>query len=221
MEEVPYGFRLGAWKAAPMARNRRNDNEPRVWAWRDRKAAAPQTSLARGMRRAPTMAEKKLWWNLHRLSVNGSHFRRQVRLGRYIVDFASHKARLVIEVDGGQHAENAADVERSKFIEGQGYRVLRFWNNDVLGNIDGVLEVIQAAIDVTSLDRTGPSPPPCGEVTEGGTCDTVVPHLTTPHPIPPPQGGRESPAAQPKSHSQLSVPDLRPDTTHAQKRLRP
>jgi very-short-patch-repair endonuclease len=149
-----------------MARKRRDNDEPRVWALRDRSVVAPQTLLARGMRRAPTTAEKKLWWHLHRLSVNGSHFRRQVRLGRYIVDFANHKARLVIEVHGGQHAENAADAERTKFIERQGYRVLRFWNNDVLGNIDGVMEVIQASIDVTSLDGATDSSP-SGEETGG------------------------------------------------------
>ena len=102
------------------------------------------------MRRVPTEAEKKLWWHLHRLQLDGSHFRRQVRLGRYIADFASHKARIVIEVDGGQHAESAADAERTRFIEGQGYRVLRFWNNEVLSNIEGVLEVIQTAVSANS-----------------------------------------------------------------------
>jgi very-short-patch-repair endonuclease len=136
-----------------MARNYGKGDEPRIWALRDRSAVAPQTSLARGMRRSPTMAEKKLWWHLHRLSIDGSHFRRQVRVGRYIVDFVSHKARLVIEVDGGQYAENAGDAERTRFIEGQGYRVLCFWNNDVLGNIEGVLEVIQAAVEAALPGR--------------------------------------------------------------------
>jgi very-short-patch-repair endonuclease len=171
-----------------MARNRRDDDEPRVWASRDRTVVAPQTSLARGMRRSPTMAEKKLWWHLHHLSVNGSHCRRQVRVGRYIVDFASHKARLVIEVDGGQHADNAADAVRTNFIEGQGYRVLRFWNNDVLGNIDGVLEVIQTAIAGNSVDSTtDASSPPSREETE--RCGAAMPDCTTPHPIPPHKGG--------------------------------
>jgi very-short-patch-repair endonuclease len=140
-----------------MARDNGDNDEPRIWALRDRGVVSPQASLARGMRRAPTDAEKRLWWHLRRLSWSGSHFRRQVRLGRYIVDFASHKARLVIEVDGGQHAENAADAVRTKFIEAKGYRVLRFWNNDVLGNVEGVLEVIQSAI--TSL----PTPPLQGQ----------------------------------------------------------
>jgi very-short-patch-repair endonuclease len=131
-----------------MARQKNDYVEPRVWALRDRTIVAPQTLWARKMRREPTDAEKKLWHHLHRLSVPGSHFRRQVRLGPYTVDFVSHGTRVAIEVDGGQHAENLADAERTKFIEGQGYRVLRFWNHDVMNNIDGVLETIQNALPV-------------------------------------------------------------------------
>jgi very-short-patch-repair endonuclease len=78
------------------------------------------------------------------------------------VDFASHDARLIIEVDGGQHAEMLdADARRTAFLEAEGYRVLRFWNNDVLGNIDGVLEVIQRAI--TTTPTPNPSPQGGGE----------------------------------------------------------
>jgi very-short-patch-repair endonuclease len=88
-----------------------------------------------------------------------------VRLGRYIVDFASHSARLVIEIDGGQHAEQAvADGQRTQFLEAQGYRVLRFWNNEVLTNIDGVLEAIQCALATTPTPR--PLPPQGGEERE-------------------------------------------------------
>jgi very-short-patch-repair endonuclease len=173
-----------------MVRKRHEDDEPRIWAIRDRTKVAPQTSLARTMRSSPTMAEKKLWWHLHRLSVAGSHFRRQVRLGRYIADFASHKARLVIEVDGGQHAENAADVERTKFIEGQGYRVLRFWNNEVLGNVEGVLEVIQAAASASVGSDAGLSHRPCREArgrVPDGAASTQLHH---PHPHPLPTRGR-------------------------------
>ena len=115
------------------------------------------------MRAAPTEAEKKLWWHLrHRFTTEGTHFRRQVRLGPYIADFVSHRAGLVIEVDGGQHGDNAiADTQRTRFLESEGYRVLRFWNNDVLGNIDGVLEVIQNAI--TATPTPNPSPQGGGE----------------------------------------------------------
>ena len=87
-----------------------------------------------------------------------------MRLGHYIVDFASHDARLILEVDGGQHAERAdADARRTAFLEAEGYRVLRFWNNDVLGNIDGVLEVIQRV--VTTTPTPNPSPQGGGEQT--------------------------------------------------------
>ena len=78
-------------------------------------------------------------------------------IGPFIVDFVSRKARLVIELDGGQHDENrAADDCRTRFIEARGYRVLRFWNHEVLGNLDGVLQVIQSV--VTSI----PAPSPQG-----------------------------------------------------------
>ena len=87
-------------------------------------------------------------------------FRRQVRLGPYIVDFACHHLKLVIEVDGGQHAEERRyEVARTRFIEREGYRVLRFWNNEVLANIEGVLELIQSAILATPT----PTPPHKGE----------------------------------------------------------
>src|SRR5437763_9586864 len=121
---------------------------PRIWARQDRSAPAPpQRSLARQMRANPTDAERKLWWHLrHRLKTAETHFRRQVRFGRYIADFACHSARLIIEVDGGQHAMmTQADEERSKVLQSNGYNVLRLWNNDVLTNIDGVLEEIQRA----------------------------------------------------------------------------
>jgi len=110
------------------------------------------------MRRNPTDAEHKLWQRLRRLPVlSNTHFRRQVSFGRYIVDFASHKARLIIEVDGGQHSEHFhADKERTAFLEREGYQVLRFWNTDVMRNIDGVLEEIVRAITPT------PNPSPQG-----------------------------------------------------------
>jgi len=204
-----------------MARDIGDDDEPRIWALRDRGRVAPQTVLARTMRRVPTDAEKKLWWHLHRLSLKGSHFRRQVRLGPYIVDFASHKARVVIEVDGGQHAENAADAERTKFIEAEGYRVLRFWNNDVLSNIEGVLEVIQATVAAASPGGAAhSSPPPCGEgsgvgVAPGGT--TGAPrHDPPPHPSP--TRGEGVAAAWPQPNSQHPLASLLPQAKGEQKR---
>jgi very-short-patch-repair endonuclease len=123
--------------------------------------ASPNQARARAMRHAPTDAERTLWQHLrHRLSVPGSHFRRQVRLGHYIVDFACHQLRIVIEIDGGQHADRIKhDAQRTKFIESEGYRVLRFWNNEVLTNTDGVLELIQSSILATPT----PTPPHKGE----------------------------------------------------------
>jgi very-short-patch-repair endonuclease len=101
------------------------------------------------MRAAPTEAERKLWWHLrHRLPMPGTHFRRQVRIGKYIADFACHAKRLIVEVDGSQHVlQSAADEQRTKALEAHGYRVLRYWNNDVLTNIDGVLEDILSKVN--------------------------------------------------------------------------
>jgi len=144
-----------------MPEKRSRSTEPRVWATRDRSVVPVNRIRARAMRLEPTQAERKLWWHLrHRLTLQSSHFRRQVHLGRYIVDFASHGLKIVIELDGGQHAiQTKQDAMRTKFLECEGYRVLRFWNNDVVGNIDGVLEVIQSAILATPT----PTPPHKGE----------------------------------------------------------
>ena len=114
------------------------------------------------MRGAPTEAERKLWWHLrHRLATPGTHFRRQVQIGRYIVDFVCHADSIVVEVDGGQHGVTlAADAARTRALEANGYRVLRYWNNDVLSNINGVLEDIQSVI--TTTPTPNPSPPQVG-----------------------------------------------------------
>ena len=114
------------------------------------------------MRKEPTEAERKLWWHLrHRLELTGSHFRRQVQIGPYIADFANHKLRLIVEIDGGQHASQSADEQRTQRLAAEGYRVLRFWNNEVLSNLDGVLTAIQSAI--TSTPTPDPSPQGGGE----------------------------------------------------------
>jgi very-short-patch-repair endonuclease len=115
------------------------------------------------MRSSPTEAERKLWWHLRRrLPVVDTHFRRQVRIKQFIVDFCCHRAHLIVEIDGGQHASmTVRDAERTKVLEANGYRVLRFWNNDVLGNIDGVLDEIQRAL--TATPTPDPSPQGGGE----------------------------------------------------------
>jgi very-short-patch-repair endonuclease len=98
---------------------------------------------ARKLRSESTDAEKKLWLRLRGRRLESWKFRRQVGMGHYIVDFFCLKAKLIIEVDGGQHDwERAKDDVRTRYLEGLGFRVIRFWNNDVLMNTDGVLEQI-------------------------------------------------------------------------------
>ncbi|WP_342360647.1 endonuclease domain-containing protein [Terrarubrum flagellatum] len=101
------------------------------------------------LRASQTDAEQKLWRALDRVPTFRTHFRRQVPLGSYIADFACLAARLVIELDGGQHAEEAQahhDAVRTKWLEREGYRVVRFWNDDVLSDIESVLDTIYAAM---------------------------------------------------------------------------
>jgi very-short-patch-repair endonuclease len=117
-----------------------------------------QREFAREIRGEPTGAERVLWQRLRRdIKLVDSHFRRQAAIGPFTVDFVSRKAKLVIELDGGQHDwQQAADASRTQRIESAGYRVLHFWNNDVLGNIDGVLNEIQRVLPPT------PDPSPQG-----------------------------------------------------------
>jgi very-short-patch-repair endonuclease len=117
-----------------------------------------QREFAHRMRTQPTDAERVLWQRLrHDITLAGSHFRRQALIGGYIVDFASRKAKLAIELDGGQHDwQQVADASRTRSIEARGYRVLRFWNNEVLGNLEGVLSEIQRMLPPT------PDPSPRG-----------------------------------------------------------
>ncbi len=107
------------------------------------------TTRARRLCRNATDAELALWNQLRSRAVNGCKFVRQEPIGPYTVDFVCRERRLVVEVDGGQHAENARDVVRDAWFMARGYRVLRFWNNDVLGNMVGVLETIAAALEET------------------------------------------------------------------------
>src|SRR5262249_14892264 len=111
--------------------------------------SALRRNPARRMRETTTAAEDLLWRRLRRFPVTGRHFRRQVPIGPYVADFACMAARLIIEVDGSQHGHNDArkrDDARTRWLEAEGYRVMRFWNNDLTGNMDGVLEAIYAAI---------------------------------------------------------------------------
>jgi len=105
-----------------------------------------KTARARRLRKTSTDAEKTLWYRLRSRSLNGYKFVRQEPIGPYTVDLICRERRLIIEVDGGQHADNSRDVIRDKWLVDHNYRVLRFWNNDMLGNMAGVLETIAAAL---------------------------------------------------------------------------
>lgn len=103
---------------------------------------------ARRMRSAMTEAEVKLWNELRAHRLMGLGFRRQVPIGRYIVDFACPEHRLVVEVDGSQHAENQTyDQARTTYLEQEGWKVVRFWNEDVLTDIDNVCTHILLVIE--------------------------------------------------------------------------
>ena len=131
------------------------------------------TARSRALRHTITEAEKRLWWHLDRIPVAESHFRRQAALGPYVVDFVCHSAKLVVEVDGSQHGHPegmAADAKRTHWIEERGYRVLRFWNQEVLREIEVVLDTVRAAL----YSSTSPGYP-----------------AGTPTPSPSPQGGGE------------------------------
>src|SRR5215470_19713982 len=105
-----------------------------------------KTQRSRRLRRDSTAAELKLWNRLRARAIDGNKFVRQEPVGPFIVDFVCRERRLVVEVDGGQHATDARDAVRDRWLSEQHYRVLRFWNNDVMGNIDGVLETIADAL---------------------------------------------------------------------------
>jgi very-short-patch-repair endonuclease len=114
-----------------------------------------RTSRARALRSSLTNAERKLWYALRDRRFVNFKFRRQVPVGPFFADFVCYDARVVIEVDGGQHAESSSDERRDRWFAANDFLVLRFWNNDVLSNLEGVLTVLLESLQ----DRT-PHPPP-------------------------------------------------------------
>jgi len=118
-----------------------------------RGAKLKQTTIARRLRRQPTDAERRLWARLRSRGLHDAKFVRQQPIGPFVVDFVCRESKLVIEVDGGQHAASKSDAVRDRWLKEQGYRVLRFWNHDVLQNIDGVLEVIARALGADASCR--------------------------------------------------------------------
>jgi very-short-patch-repair endonuclease len=104
---------------------------------------------ARWLRHDATEAEKKLWARLRNRPLNGHKFTRQKPVGPYIVDFACFDARLIVELDGGQHTKNAsADKARTDYLEQAGWFVIRFWNPEICDNPDDVLVRISAMLDI-------------------------------------------------------------------------
>ena len=144
-----------------------------------REVAPRHRGRAKSLRRNMTEAEYRMWRVVRGHRFSGFSFRRQVPIGPYIVDFVCHERRLIIELDGGQHAvSEVADAKRDRWLEEHGYRVLRFWNTDVFGNRDGVLLTILEA-----LSGTAPPSPPSPSPSRGEGIPSVRPRQgTPPHP---------------------------------------
>jgi very-short-patch-repair endonuclease len=123
-----------------------------------RGAKVTKTVLARRLRKSSTIAERKLWKYLRSRGLSGFKFVRQEPIGPYVVDFVCREKRLVIEVDGGQHATDKRDAIRDRWLADHRYRVLRFWNNEVLGNIEGVWETIFTAASAEAPPHPNPLP---------------------------------------------------------------
>ncbi|MEO0411246.1 MAG: DUF559 domain-containing protein [Pseudomonadota bacterium] len=116
---------------------------------------------AKQLRQNMTEAEKAFWTMVRGGQLSGWHFRRQVPIGRYIADFACLKARLIVEIDGGQHSENELDMQRTNALKRLGFRVIRFWNNEVLENSQGVYHMLGEALEAAVAPP--PKPSPAGE----------------------------------------------------------
>jgi very-short-patch-repair endonuclease len=118
-------------------------------------------NLAKNFRQRQTDAENLLWNQLRDRKLNGVKFRRQHCIGKYIVDFACLKKKLIIEIDGGRHndsAKKADDEQRTAWLEAEGYNVLRYWNNDVQENIEGVIENISEYLLLKKHPHPDPLP---------------------------------------------------------------
>jgi len=125
-----------------------------------------QVAIARKLRSASTDVERKLWQKIRERQIEEFRFRRQRPIGNFVVDFVCLEAKLIVELDGGQHAEPAkvaADETRTKFLESLGYRMLRFWNNEVLENMQGVLEHIREMLLQPAESNPTPALPLAGE----------------------------------------------------------
>ena len=147
-------------------------------------------TFARGMRSVPTDAEAVLWRQLRAHRFAGHKFKRQQPIGKYILDFVCFEAKLVIEVDGGQHMASASDKLRDEWVKSQGFTVLRFWNNEVFQNLEGVLMRI--------LEALPPSPPPLSHPGRGACRDLRRPSQKAHHSAESKQLPKHSPSLSPR-----------------------
>jgi len=118
--------------------------------------------IARGLRQRMTDAERKLWRALRHRQISKAKFRRQVPIGPYVADFLCFETRIVVEVDGGQHADSTRDRERDRWFENNGFHVLRFSNNDVHSNVQGVLDALAEHIRCAPRRPRSEGPSPAG-----------------------------------------------------------
>lgn len=117
--------------------------------------------LAHQLRENQTEVEKRLWYCIRNRQIHGAKFRRQATIGRYIVDFACFERHLIIELDGGQHASpSIREEKRTAWLRSQNFSILRFWNNDVTENMDGVLQQIADALNRPASVAVTPHPAP-------------------------------------------------------------
>ena len=130
-----------------------------VRAGRVRGYSKQTLTRAKRLRRELTDAERKLWGLLRSRQLNGAKFRRQQPIGPFIVDFVCLDRRLVVEADGGQHSGSKRDQQRDAWLSSRGYRLLRFWNRDILGNPDGVICVIADALIAPHPAQAAPESP--------------------------------------------------------------
>ncbi|AWN45509.1 hypothetical protein DK419_03570 [Methylobacterium terrae] len=175
----------------------------------------PGTARARTLRRTQTDSERALWSRLRDRRLAEAKFVRQMPIGRYFADFTCREAKLVVELDGSQHAESGYDRERDAWLASQGWRVLRFWNGEIARNLQGVLETILAAI---TERHSSSSPRGRGEGRVPLVGDTASPQgegegvfPKKPHPAPPPHPRLPPRFAPDKGGETLSPPAGRGD----------
>jgi len=129
-------------------------------------AIRPTNPHARRLRKDATDVERRLWAALRNRQLENHKFRFQATIGPFVVDFLCAEKRLVVELDGSQHGEES-DRERTSFLEDAGYSVMRFWNSDVIGNFEGVVEAIRLQLTAMPVVQLSPSPNPLPQAGEG------------------------------------------------------